>query len=442
MSSYRSHTPAEMPLRLFQLKNGSAADRARFGAIQSLFAELAPGRTCDVTFKPFIQTVTPTSAGAGQVVLIASPMRPDGASGQPVAAIAVVVDRTSEAGRHPNDLPIQLHGAGVWEALVLAEALTESAHGHVVVLDEPASTFHPSWQRALRSRLRASEGQIMLITHSADLVPMDGVEDLARLVRVDNETGQTRAHRLDTSALSHDQGHKIIREFALSPGALALLFARGVVLVEGDTEVGLLPEWFAKGAVRDGAQSPSDLDIAIYSVHGDGQFRPYLTVLNALGIPWVVICDGVAFSIEGRKEASHIFRQVTDASVNAPELERFLDRVRGDGSSRAMSASLFDEQRNLGREHGILTLAPGWTTANRKTASPGDESFEVVLDRIDSTVRDEAKREVGDNKVRVGLWIGKNRDCPPQISDLYGKVVAGLRRRGMTIQESESSVGP
>jgi hypothetical protein len=251
VSSYRSHVPAQLPLRLFQLKNGTSDERAQFATIQAMFNELAPGRWCDVTFQPFMQVVTPSPTGAGQIAMVASVSPPDGAEGQPFAAITVVIVRTDDSGRHPDDLPIQLHGAGTWEALVLAEALVQSAHGRVVVLDEPGSTFHPTWQRALRAHLRGGQGQTMLITHSADLVPMDGVEDLTRLVRIDNETGQTRVHRLDATALSSEQVNKIIRELSLSSGALALLFARGVVLVEGETEAGLLPEWFVQAAVRE-----------------------------------------------------------------------------------------------------------------------------------------------------------------------------------------------
>jgi hypothetical protein len=421
-----------LPLRLFQLKNGTSDERAQFATIQAMFNELAPGRWCDVTFQPFMQVVTPSPTGAGQIAMVASVSPPDGAEGQPFAAITVVIVRTDDSGRHPDDLPIQLHGAGTWEALVLAEALVQSAHGRVVVLDEPGSTFHPTWQRALRAHLRGGQGQTMLITHSADLVPMDGVEDLTRLVRIDNETGQTRVHRLDATALSSEQVNKIIRELSLSSGALALLFARGVVLVEGETEAGLLPEWFVQAAVRDGLQSPAELDVAIYSVHGAGQFRPYLTVLNAFAIPWVVICDGAAFNVAGQK-SSHIFRQVVDAGISTSELADFLGRAQQNGSSATtMSASVFEEQRWLGQCHGILTLAPGWTVANKAIQSPGDESFEVVLDQIDSTARQEARHNVGDNKVRIGLWIGKNRNCPDVISDLYRNVVAGLDRHGMT----------
>ena len=43
------------------------------------------------------------------------------------AVITVVVDPSGGAGVHPGDLAVLLHGAGTWEALVLAEALVDAA---------------------------------------------------------------------------------------------------------------------------------------------------------------------------------------------------------------------------------------------------------------------------------------------------------------------------
>jgi hypothetical protein len=417
---------------LFDLKNGTADERARFGEIQTMFTRLAPGRACDVTFQAITQTVSPAPIGAGQVAMVTSaPSGTDSEPARPAAVITVVIDRTDSAGRHPNDLPIQLHGAGTWDALVLAEALVESSHGRVVILDEPAVTFHPSWQRALRSRLRDSQGQLLLVTHSAHLVPMGEVDDLARLVRVENETGSTRLHRLDPKALSDDQVRQISREFALSADAIALLFARAVVLVEGDTEAGVLPGWFATGAARDGCWSPAELDVEIYSVDGDTRFRPYLTVLNAFGIPWALVCDGAAFDVEHRAMASHVFRQVLDAGIDIPELTALLAQIHSGASTPTMSRMLFDEQRKHGESHGILTLASGWTTASKKARQPGDESFEAFIDSIDSTARDQAAQEVGGSKVRVGRWIADHRDCPSQVSELYKHVIIALQHRGL-----------
>ena len=48
-------------------------------------------------------------------------------SGPVRAVITVVVDRSDGAGVHPADLAVQVHGAGTWEALVLAEALVDAA---------------------------------------------------------------------------------------------------------------------------------------------------------------------------------------------------------------------------------------------------------------------------------------------------------------------------
>ena len=45
----------------------------------------------------------------------------------PAAVITAVVDRSGGAGVHPGDLAVLLHGAGTWEALVLAEALVDAA---------------------------------------------------------------------------------------------------------------------------------------------------------------------------------------------------------------------------------------------------------------------------------------------------------------------------
>jgi len=45
----------------------------------------------------------------------------------PAAVITVVVDPSGGAGVHPGDLAVLLHGAGTWEALVLAEALVDAA---------------------------------------------------------------------------------------------------------------------------------------------------------------------------------------------------------------------------------------------------------------------------------------------------------------------------
>jgi hypothetical protein len=370
---------------------------------------------------------------AGQVALPAQRAADDQpGEAYPAAVITVVIDRPDGAGAHPDDLPIQLHGAGTWEALVIAEAIADAAD-RLVILDEPAVTLHPTWQRALRAMIGTSAGQFLVITHSADLVPMGNADDLASLVRIENETGQTRAHRFDQASLAREDVTRITREFGLSADAVSLLFARGVVLLEGETELGALPEWFTRHAASSGGRPPADLDLACWFVGGDNNFRTYLTVLHALAIPWAVICDGAAFDVEKRQTRNpHIFDQVLKAGIDSPALERFMQHLSTGERERTMNQQMFAEERELGEQHGIFTLARGWTTASRASRTPGDESFEAFIEAVAPGKLRQAEDEVGDSKVRTGRWLAAEISCPGEVTDLYDRMITALGRQGLT----------
>lgn len=430
----RSHASWLLPLRLFELKNGNAQQRARFEQIQQMFSELAPGRSIDVTFQATALGGPPVSPlGAGQVAVFGQP-EPDAANApaQPGAVITVAVGRTGGDRLHPDALPIQLHGAGTWEALVLAEALAE-APGRFVVFDEPAVTLHPSWQRLLRARIKRADGQFLLITHSADLVAMDDQADLLRLVRLENEAGHTRIHRFTAGTLTVEETDRITRDFALSTDAVSLLFARGVVLVEGETELGVLPAWFEQAAQAAGLPGPGKLDLAFWSVGSDTHFRPYLTVLHALAIPYVVVCDGNAFEVEKRQHRSHIFRQALDGGLDAPLMAQLLADFDAARRPRIMTRRLFEMEKRIAGYQGIYTLAPGWSTADKTAGTPNDERFEAFIETILPGRLAQAAGSVGDSKVRQGRWLAARDACPSEVSALYTRALAAFVRRGLTV---------
>ena len=179
----------------------------------------------------------------GQV--IRSGMAPnDDDSTSPEINVAVLVGDETAPSAEGRELPIFQHGAGTWEALVLAEALADADH-RVVILDGPGPTLHPTWQRLLKSRLGDSPAQVVLVTHAASLVPVETMNDLHRLVRLGRVGGSTQPRRLPP-ALDPELTARLIKEFSLSDDARAMVFARGVVLFEGETELGAPPTWFAK----------------------------------------------------------------------------------------------------------------------------------------------------------------------------------------------------
>jgi len=287
----------------------------------------------------------------------------------------------------------------MWEALLLSATLSDSA-GRVVVLDEPARNLHPTLQRRLLEELRAASGQFIVTTHSPYLVPISGDADSA-ICRLALRGGVSHAHLL-TQASGDGRLRKVLGE---SADARALLFAHGVVLVEGDTELGALPEWFAKSQTACRRGTPEALNTVVFSVDGDTGFGTFVRYLHGLGVPWVIVCDGAVFKFGTR--TAQIFQQVLRAGVDVPELREIVD-----GATDVLS---FEQLRDAGARHGLFTVASTWD-------APG-EAFEAYLEKVVPGQLAAAVGVVGNSKPRVGRHVATVTDCPAEIDDLYGSIL-------------------
>jgi len=412
--------PSTLPLRLFRLKNGDSSERQRFGRIRQTFETFAPGRRLDVRFEAVMprngspQPLLPYSAGAEQPT----------AEPNPEFAITVVIGEGSE--EEPWELSVTLTGAGVWETLVLAEAVADS-DDRLVVLDEPALNLHPAWQRLLAARVREAPGQFLVITHSPYLVPIERPEDLAGLVRLARSNRATTLQRYSSAAdgVTPDElPSRIIREFSLSADARALLFAAGAILVEGETELGALPLWFEQSEMARALGTPGQLHLGFCSVGGEKNFTPVLALLVALGIPWAIVCDGGPFRADTGH--GHIFRQVLKAGAGDSALRAFVD-TRLDVDHIDLT---FEEVVAVGRDDGVFTLAPGWTRPDKKNGIVGDESFEAFAEGVAPDKFAEAKQLFPSSKVRRGRWLAENASCPDEVNDLYRQVLNALKLDG------------
>ena len=304
--------------------------------------------------------------------------------------------------------------------MVVAEAVADS-DDRVIVLDEPALNLHPAWQRLLAARVRDAPGQFLVITHSPYLVSMERPEDLAGLVRLSRSNGATTVRRCSGAAEGEQLRARIIREFSLSADARALLFAAGAILVEGETELGALPVWFEESETARALGAPGRLHLGFFSVGGEKHFTAVLALLVALGIPWVIVCDGGPFRAD--MGGGHIFRQVIEAGTENAALGEFVnERLGGSGTELT-----FEEAVDVGRQYGIFTLARGWTRADKKNGIVGDESFEAFADRVAPGKLAEAAQVVGSSKVRRGRWLAENVPCPAEVDGLYRQVLDALR---------------
>jgi hypothetical protein len=192
-----------------------------------------------------------------------------------------------------------------------------------------------------------------------------------------------------------------------SADARSLLFARGVILVEGGTELGSLPEWFGKSATAKKHGSPDVLNLDIFSVGGDNGYGTFVRFLHGLGVPWAIVCDGGILRFGGGK--AQIFKQVINAGVTTQELRSAID---------SSAVHKFTDIRDIGARHGIFTVATDWD-------SPA-ESIEAYIESVVPGQLAEAELIVGESKPRKGRHVATVTDCPTDINALYAQILEHL----------------
>ncbi len=235
-----------------------------------------------------------------------------------------------------QSFPLENHGMGTrsWASLLTLKAYIswqEDARGKknepycpVLALEEPEAHLHPNAQRQLFHQLSNINGQKIISTHSPFIAAQCDLEDLRHFYKVGNElkVGQIkivsetellevvnlkkelsdssvnsnlkkeyniRVNQLETkwkTQLDKEQARKVRREVMNTRGEL--LFAKVIVLFEGETEEQALPIL----AKEKYGFYPFELGICFVSVGGKLNYEPFLTVAKSMNIPVYILSDG------------------------------------------------------------------------------------------------------------------------------------------------------
>lgn len=214
----------------------------------------------------------------------------------------------------------------------------DSVHS-VLALEEPESHLHPQAQRALFGHIKQVTGQRIVSTHSPYFAGQAPIEDLRLFF---NSKGDTVVTKLDTSPLKPDDIRKLQDSVVDTRGDI--LFSRGVVLFEGQTEEQALPVY----ASRYWGATIHEFGFCFVRVNGTDYF-PFIWLLKALRIPWYIFADGepepltrleAALKKAGEAEAAKCANVVVLPSSNGfegqllaegylPEIEAAIDKVEG-----------------------------------------------------------------------------------------------------------------
>lgn len=190
-------------------------------------------------------------------------------------------------------LPLHRHGEGTQSLAVLmlfqAFAAANLAEAYapestpVLALEEPEAHLHPSAIRSLGSFLETMTGQILVSSHSGDLVSRVPVMALRRLYK---SNGETKVGRVESSVFTERELQAIDYSIRLARGHY--LFSRCWLLVEGESDFHLMPLLFELMGHSQDQVSFSVLEISQILDKGE----PLIKFAKALGIQWFLMADG------------------------------------------------------------------------------------------------------------------------------------------------------
>lgn len=228
-----------------------------------------------------------------------------------------------------GDTPLVFGGDGRGNQLYFATWMSEQRlvdkPEKVVVfaIEEPEAHLHPHQQRRLAEYLSTNiEGQVILTTHSPQIVERFRRGRILRLVGPDGSNNSSRA--MGCNVEIDDAVDKL--GYRLNAISSEVFFSNGVLLVEGPSE-----RIFYTALAYALDENLDRLNISILSVDGVG-FKPYVRACKELGIPYALRTDNDIFG-RGRESSRRLagvqrLADVAEEFVDDDELIRLISECR------------------------------------------------------------------------------------------------------------------
>lgn len=215
----------------------------------------------------------------------------------------------------------------------------------VLAIEEPEAHLHPHLQRLVYRDFLRRESPVILTTHSPHIASVAPLKSIVLLRDDPNGDGSKGKSTLEAGLLDREIDDL---ERYLDATRAEVLFAQGVILVEGPSELFVVP-----AVAKDMGKALDEYGITVCSVHGT-DFVPYAKLLGpeGLNIPFVVLTDGDWYTRKGERLSRGLRRVVSIATaLNHPESDK-LDEMY----QRRQWKELRDAGREIAIFVGDLTL--------------------------------------------------------------------------------------
>ena len=201
-----------------------------------------------------------------------------------------------------------------------------------------------------------------------------------------------------------------------------LLFARCVVLFEGETEEQSLPQF----AENYWGRHPNDVGIAFVSVAGSGNYLPFLRLVSRFRIPWVIFSDGEPEAIQAVDTALEQAELTTSATnpncvvlPNGNCFEEYLVTPDSLGSLQQMMANFNIEVNKVTNDKGIKGIRQSWESKSEseilECLLANKTRYGARVAEAFSGIEDENKRLPACIKNALDLAFAQNSDTGDKV---------------------------
>ena len=163
----------------------------------------------------------------------------------------------------------------------------------ILAVEEPESHLHPVLQRLIyREVLHNSNTSVIFTSHSTFIASVTPLNSIVHIRRIANASKV-----FSTASLEIEIKEKRDIERYIDAKRGEIYFGKAIILAEGITEEYLL------SAAADLLGNPfDDYGIVICNINSTN-FKPYIQLLNALNIPWILFTDGDYYELEKIKDS-------------------------------------------------------------------------------------------------------------------------------------------
>lgn len=212
---------------------------------------------------------------------------------------------TIHYGTEDSSFTMDYHGMGTrsWSSMLSFRAFVkqmcnsknpdEEAFLPIIAIEEPEAHLHPNAQKQLYKQMNDMPGIKIISTHSPYVAACAELSELRGMYKSDEKTV---CGSLPVTKLTSEEQRKIRQAVLTSNGEL--LFAKAIVLGEGETEVQALPIFCQQHL----GLTPVESGLSFVDAKGCGNYYPFVALADAFQIPWYIFSDGENETQKGLKK--------------------------------------------------------------------------------------------------------------------------------------------